>query len=324
MDRASKPGESNEHDSGWKKVISSFFPSFMAFYYPKIFELIDWDKEWVFLDKALEKIRKDQKVGKKKADKLVRIFLKNGKETWLLIHIEVQVSYQSIFRKRVFVYNYRIYDKYDIGVISLAILGDARPSWRPTSFSYGCGDAQTRIDFLSVKLLDYQKRWEELEASDNPFAIVTMAHLRTMQTRKNPEERYAWKLALIRTLFSKGWRRDDIIELLDFMDYIMILPDGLDKKLLEELNNKEGEGIGESQMEYINSWRKVGREEGREVGLEEGREVGLQEMLSEIIREKFGQVPSWVAQRLSKADDATLLGWGKAMLKIKKLEDLFA
>ena len=44
-------------------------------------------------------------------------------------------------KKRIYVYNYRIFDLYDRRVASLAILADDRPNWKPDHFSYallGC------------------------------------------------------------------------------------------------------------------------------------------------------------------------------------------
>ncbi len=64
------------------------------------------------------------------------------------------------------------------------------------------------LDFPVVKLLDYEARWAELEASDNPFAVVVMAHLKTQATRGDMAERYAAKLSLAKMLYRRGysWR----------------------------------------------------------------------------------------------------------------------
>jgi hypothetical protein len=40
-----------------------------------------------------------------------------------------------------------------------------------------------------AKLTDYQSNWAELERSRNPFAIAVMAHLKTRETRGEPENR---------------------------------------------------------------------------------------------------------------------------------------
>ncbi len=63
-------------------------------------------------------------------------------------------------------------------------------------------------------------------------------------------------------------------------------------------------------MTYINSWRKMGREEGRK--------EGMQEMLIGLIREKFDQVPDWVTNKLAQANATTLLDWGRALIKTNK------
>ncbi len=67
-------------------------------------------------------------------------------------------------------------------VISLAILGDERVNWRPDSYNYTIAGCEVSLKFPTVKLLDYEESWSELEASSNPFAIIVMAHLKTKAT----------------------------------------------------------------------------------------------------------------------------------------------
>jgi hypothetical protein len=49
------------------------------------------------------------------------------------------------------------------------------------------------VEFPVVKLLDYESRLDELEKSDNPFAIVVAAHLKTQATRRDFESRLQMK-----------------------------------------------------------------------------------------------------------------------------------
>jgi hypothetical protein len=53
-------------------------------------------------------LKRDAEIGKRLADVLVKVFLKDGSEKWLLIHIEVQGYYEKEFGRRMFIYNYRI------------------------------------------------------------------------------------------------------------------------------------------------------------------------------------------------------------------------
>ena len=62
----------------------------MRFFFSNIYDEIDWHKEPVFMDNALEKITRDAEIGIRYADKLVKVWLKTGELAWVLIHIEVQ------------------------------------------------------------------------------------------------------------------------------------------------------------------------------------------------------------------------------------------
>ena len=68
--------------------------------------------------------------------------------------------------------------------------------------------------------------------SANPFAVVIQAHLKTQETRRAPEERYRAKLALAKSLYRRGWGRDDILELFRFIDWMLRLPEELGRATL--------------------------------------------------------------------------------------------
>jgi hypothetical protein len=115
-----------------------------------------------------------------------------------------------------------------------------------------------------IKLLDYESRWEALEASTNPFAIAVMAHLKTKETRRDAESRKDWKLRLTRGLYEKGYGRQDILNLFRFLDWLMELPEELKQAFRTELSTYEQE----RQMPYITSIEQMGRqEERREIAL---------------------------------------------------------
>ena len=124
-----------------------------------------------FIYFILQEIVREAETGTRFADQLVKVFLRDGKEKWLLIHIEVQSQPRSDFAKRMYIYNHRLFDRYNQKVISLAVLADERESWRPREFGYELWGFESYLRFPTVKLLDYQPRWQELEESTNPFAV---------------------------------------------------------------------------------------------------------------------------------------------------------
>ena len=190
-----------KYDESWKDVIEAFFPQFLRFFFPRIAEGIDFGKGYTFLDKELSRISK-KGLGGRRGDKLVRVYRKDGEEQWLLVHIEVQGYAQQplVFERRMYVYNYRISDRYDQPVISLAVLTDERKGFRPGAYCFAFGDFRLEMAFPVVKVLDHWDRWEELEESANPFAVVVMAHLRSQRTRRKMHDRLEWKLRLTRML----------------------------------------------------------------------------------------------------------------------------
>jgi hypothetical protein len=185
-----------QFDSPWKTAIETYFPDFMAFFFPQIHADIDWSRGFEFLDQELQQIVRDAELGKRLADKLVKVWQLGGEETWVLAHIEVQSSEQSEFSKRMYVYNYRLSDKYNIPVVSLAVLGDERATWRPHQYQVQLWGCSVNFQFPIVKLLDYGENWQSLEESSNPFAVVVMAHLKAQETRQDGQQRKVWKVHL--------------------------------------------------------------------------------------------------------------------------------
>ena len=54
-----------------------------------------------------------------------------------MLHVEVQGQRAPNFAKRMFTYYYRLLDQFDQDVISVALLTDANPRWRPAVSTRG-------------------------------------------------------------------------------------------------------------------------------------------------------------------------------------------
>ena len=261
----------SEYDSPWKQVLAAYFPDFMAFFFPDAHQGIDWSRPHEFLDKELEQAVLDASLGQREVDKLVKVWRPGGEEAWVLIHVEVQSQQERDFGERMYVYNYRLYDHHRRPVVSLAVLGDQVSRWRPSQFGYALWGCRVGFEFPVVKLLDYQARWAELEHSLNPFALVVMAHVRSQQTRHQGEERKAAKMALTRDLYRRGWLRQDVLNLLRFIDWVMQLPSELEQAYREEVAAMEAE-MGKP---YITSFERLSKEEGMQQGMREGLLAGI-------------------------------------------------
>jgi hypothetical protein len=98
-----------DYDSPWKEIIERYFPDFLEFFFPQAFAEIDWKKPYEFLDQELQQLETDAEIGKRLADKVAKVWLLNGEEAWILIHIEVQGQYDRNFAERMYTYNYRLF-----------------------------------------------------------------------------------------------------------------------------------------------------------------------------------------------------------------------
>ena len=333
----------DDYDNPWKMAIERYFPEFMVFFFPEAYAQIDWSKEYIFLDQELQAFVKNAELGKRFVDKLVRVTLRNGNESCIYIHIEVQGSMQADFSKRIFVYNYRIYDRYDCPVASFVVLADANVGWKPTSFSYEVLGCKHTLDFPVAKLTDYRDKVDELLASNNPFALITAAHILTQQTRKKDQARYAAKLRLIKILYRLHWDKQKIIDLFTLVDWLMTLPKLLSDQILHEIKLIEED----EKMRYITSVERIGkaegrlegllegRHEGRHEGLLEGRHEGLLEgqvkglvigeskILKRQLERRFGALPSWVVNKIESASEQDLESWADAVLTAPTLDAVF-
>jgi Putative transposase, YhgA-like len=295
---------STDYDNPWKEVLDVFFPQFMEFFYPVAYQEIDWTKGYISLDKELQKIVRDAKLGKRLADKLVRVTLKNGKKAIIIIHIEIQSEYESNFAERMFIYHYRIYDKYkkqNVEVVSLAVLGDDSGTWRPTEYKYSRWGCEMEFKFPIIKLIDYQQ--EILETTLNPFAIVVIGYLQAKKTTNNAEERLEKKLEIVKSMYEKGYERETVLQLFRLLDWMMILPEELTKKFDTEISDYEEE----KKMPYVTSLERLYLERGEEIGREEGREEGIlsnaRQSILQVLEIRFQSVPKEISDRLDSISD---------------------
>ncbi len=294
----------DDYDSPWKEGMELYFKELMEFFFPDIASQIAWERGYQFLDKELQQIVRDAEIGRKHADKLVRVRSLKDEPFHVMIHIEVQSNRDRDFARRMYIYNYRIFDKSFRPVTSLAILADENPSWLPngyTSEKWGC---EIHFKFPMIKLIDYENRIDDLLEQTNPFAIITAAHLKTKATKDNPQERYTWKWCITRALYEKGFSTKNILSLYRLVDWLMMLPDDLTRQFRQNLIAYEEE----KKMPYITSTERVGIEEGKNEGRNEGMLFTAREMVIEALDARFSsETPADIKQQIQALNNKIML-----------------
>jgi predicted transposase YdaD len=235
---------------------------------------IDWTKGYEPLDQELQTITKGTAAkGRRLADKLMKVWQKQGQEVWVLIHLEVQSREEAQFAERMFIYHYRLFDRYQQPVVSIALLADAKASWRPKEYKSRYWGCEVSLSYHVIKLLDYLAKRAELEALQQPFAMVILAQLAILATPKDPQARYENKLALTKQLYKQGFSKDDILNLYEFIDYGFRLSEELMLKYNEDIHHIEEE----LHVAYITTAERIGIQKGIQQGMQQGIQQGMQQ-----------------------------------------------
>jgi hypothetical protein len=300
-------------DSPWKQILREYFPQAVQFFFPNTAALIDWTRPYEFLDKEFQSISRDAEVGRRYADQLVKVWLLEGTEVWLLLHLEVQSQRESGFAERVFVYNLRIFELYRQIPVSLAILCDESLSWRPHRYGVEYPDTQLNFNFGIVKLLDWRDRTEELDSISNPFAVVVLAHLKLIETKRSVEQRKAWKFRLTKMLYERGYERQQILDLYRFIDWLIILPEPLEREFWQELQTYEEE----RKVTYVTNAERFGFERGIQEGLANERSLILR-----LLTRRIGPIAPPLETQIRSLSLTQLEDLGEALLDFTQPSDL--
>ena len=133
---------------------------------------------------------------------------------------------------------------------------------------------------------------QALEKDPNPFAVVVLAHLKTLETRRDPGSRQLWKVRLVKGLYERGLDPDDVRRLLRFIDWIMNLPAGLERLFWQEITTYQQE----KRMPFMTIFERVGIEKGLLQGIEA------------CLKMKFGDEGLKLMPELREIQDHVLLG----------------
>ena len=273
-------------DTLWKGILENLFDDFLRFFFPDADNLFDMKKGFEFLDKELEQLfpAPENMQDSKFVDKLVKVFTKAGKEEWLLVHIEIQGYYDKDFGKRLFQYWYRILDKYDKPVTTIAIFTDTNRNFKPDNYEYKCLGTTNTFQFNTYKIIDQDE--STLEKSENPFAMVVLTVLLASKSKKlTDDELFKLKFSLAKRLLGRKFPKPKIRGLMNFLKFYLHFADpkynlNFDKAIEVITKNKKTMGIEEMILERA---RKEGLEKGLEKGIQKGKAEGKAEVVSNLI-----------------------------------------
>ncbi|RKZ70757.1 MAG: cytosolic protein [Candidatus Parabeggiatoa sp. nov. 1] len=294
---------STELDNPWQDIIEPYFEAFIAFFFPQAHKQIDWNRGYDFLEQERQPSVKYANMELQDTDNLVKIGLTNGTEAVLHIYTKVQGQKDERFTERMFIYHYQLVESLGQRVISLAILGDKDFNWRPKNYGYQLMGCELSFRFPIVKLIDYKNKWGKLEKSDNPFAIVVRAHLKSIETSNTSKKRLKEKEVLFKALYETNYSDKEFLDLFRFIDWVLDLPKELEQQFFDFAKQYEQE----KEMSYITSIERLAREQAHEEGIQLGVLQNSRENVVDILKIRFTRVPKPLVNMIKAIDDTKLL-----------------
>ena len=124
--------------------------------------------------------------------------------------------------------------------------------------------------------------------NNNVFSLVVMAQIKA-KSSKTKDELKAWKLHLVRLMYERGHDKATILAFFRVIDWMMRLPEGLEREFLQEIYRMEED----KKMPYITSAERFGIEKGMVMGVEKGMELGVEKGMEKgMYKEKLQTIMS--------------------------------
>ncbi|QQD12324.1 hypothetical protein [Sphingobacterium sp. UDSM-2020] len=273
--RRLKPPKKN--DELLKAIFEDNFPDFLRFMYPDADATFDLGRGLTFMDKELLEIipYRERKKGKRVADLLVKVYLKDGSEKWILVNTEIEGGHDSDFSHRIFQYFYRLLDRYRVPVETIAVFTGGRSQPCTDEYHFAVFRTSLRFQYLSYQIFDHDE--SELLGMDNIFAYIVLACQKALDEDKIPEQELAEQRSTIarRLIETNKYSKDRIMSFLVFLKSFLFIRD-------KEINSNFDQYIyqvtgGTIQMGVIETIKRQEREKGIQSGIEKGIERGKRE-----------------------------------------------
>jgi len=262
-----------------KGAFQDNFLDFLRFVYPDAQKVLDFDKGIEFLDKELFSIipNRERKRDKRVADLLARVYLKNGTEKRILLNVEIEGGDDTQFAYRLLQYNYRIRDKYNVSVVTIAVFTGDKNQKRQTNYRDELLGTVLSFRYTSYHVFDHHQ--SALLKNKNPFALIALACQKALLEGKIPEDDLNnQRLDIVKALLTQNYGPDRVRSFILFIkNFIFIKDQDINRKFDEQLETimegtNDREPVGVIEVLRMQAIRDAKMEE-RTKALEEKKEI---------------------------------------------------
>lgn len=281
--------EAFDYDELWKDFIADFWREILEKFIPGLYIKADLNHEPEFLDKELHDILaafndNDDKTPKRYVDKLLKIFLKDGGEEWVLLHIEIQDKGGEDFALRMFRYYCLLFTHYNKNPVALAILTAGRP--KNENDFYKADLFGTSIEYKYNLVKAYEISDKELLSGDSLVDLFIYSVKIAAKYRKSDKQKFSYMKIIIKLLADRGLNRTQRKIFTSYVERVMALS-GMNYRL--EFRDYARNVFNErsSDMRYKGEFEKMmddAEEKGLEKGIEKGLEKGIRQNICDFIK----------------------------------------
>lgn len=270
-----------DYDGVWKGFIKDFWREILKEFMPDLYDKADLNHEPEFLDKELRDILAgmdpNDNIPVRFVDTLMKVFLKDGHEEWVLLHIEVQGPGEENISRRMFRYYCLLFVHHDRNPAAMTILTAKRPKKEGDEPGiYSAEVFGTKIEYKYNVVKAYEFNDEALKASNSLVSLFIYALKVAAKNRHSDEAKFKYMREILRLLWIKGFDINIRRVFIVYLEKIFRLSGEEYKLRFENAIDRSFEG-GKT-MEYqtvadkvFERWQNKFREEGREEGREEER-----------------------------------------------------
>ncbi|MBI1926675.1 hypothetical protein HYR99_20840, partial [Candidatus Poribacteria bacterium] len=251
-----------EYDSPFKRLLKTFFRSFMELFFPDVAERIKWDSI-EFLDKEEQSQEDEGQSFHRTADIVVKVATLGGGEELVLIHVEIEHPWRSTFPARMFEYFALLWLSHGLPIFPIAIFPERRvkpfevESYRETPFGY-----ETLIyNYFHIGLpgLSVDDYWDE----KNPVSWAFSAFM-----DKGVQDKIQLMGECFRRVYGSPYNDGEKILLLDFIHTYYQLTADETEALRNLLRQEHFREVSDMELTYYGKMAREATEQGLQQGLQ--------------------------------------------------------
>ncbi len=277
-------------------------------------------------DPELQLIAPADQAGTERVAKLVQVWHRDGTPSLVLVHGAIQRQREGDVAERMFCSHARLFARERLPVVSLAVLGDKNPSWRPDHLGAARWGCDRHLRFPAVNVRDRDAG--DLVATPNPVALLTLLHRAAQELRGQPAEQLRRTVARERARVQQGSTASAVRILLRLMAYLLRRDPTLARLPWDQMQQGavEVDGMEPFVTSFVEIGWEAGRIEGQAAGLAVGYATGLAEgqrtIVLRLLERTLGALPVELQVQITALTTEQLLHLSDALLDFSSVADL--